>query len=665
MKRIINILIIIFIFSPCILKAQDDTPCEKIKNKKATKLYDQAVSEYNKKMFPNASKLLHDAINMENEYVDAYFLLGMINVRKTGEGDEAVFNARAAMKYFRQVIKLCPNYENPYSWFYLGELYYGIEKYDSAAICYNKFLDAAEKADKIVKPADFDKASSMEKFAKDYSEVTSKSVPFNPHPVKGICTKLDEYLAIISADNEIALFTRKDSMPPKVGAIAMDAGFKEKFIMSTRYGGEFDRGKPLPSPFNKFDNEGGPTLSIDNKLLIYTVSKMVGGYLNTDLYYSEFIDGKWTEIKSMGPKINSPDSWESQPSLSSDGKTLYFASNRRGGFGGIDIWKSIKDQNGEWGMPVNLGKTINTAGDEKSPFIHPDNKTLYFSSTGLPGLGGYDIFFAKMDDNGKWSTPKNIGYPINSKEDDFGFFVSTDGKTGFFNSNRKGIGGVGGWDIYSFDLYEGARPEKVLFLKGDVKDETTNEPVRAKVTLKNVDTKEITEIAVDTTTGKYVAAVLFKNDYILSVKKEGYAYESKYIAREDTTFSTPAKVDMQIEPLVVGKAYEIKDIKYATASAELTETSKFILNGFIEFLTYNPELKVSIHGFTDDVGNDEYNLKLSDDRAKSVYTYLIENNIQADRLSFKGFGETQPKASNKTAEGRAKNRRTEFVIVEK
>jgi len=665
MKRILNIALIIFIFSPCLLKAQDDNPCEKIKDKKANKLYDQGMDELKKRMYPNASKIFRDVIAMEPDYTDAYFQLGLINVRKVGEEGDVVFNAKAAMKYFREVTKLCPNYENPYSWFYLGELYYGVEKYDSAAICYNKFLDAAERAEKIIKPNDYDKATEMAKYAKDYSDVTSKQVPFNPHPVRGICTKLDEYLAIISADNDIALFTRKDSMPPKVGAFATDVGFKEKFMISNKYGGEFDRGKPLPSPFNKFDNEGGPTLSIDNKLLIYTVSKMVGSYLNTDLYYSEFIDGKWTEIKSLGPKINGSDSWESQPSLSSDGKTLYFASNRRGGFGGIDIYKSTKDDNGEWGMPVNLGKTINTLGDEKSPFIHPDNRTLYFSSTGLPGLGGYDIFFAKMDDNGKWSTPKNIGYPINSKEDDFGFFVSTDGKTGYFNSNRKGIGGVGGWDIYSFDLYEGARPEKVLFVQGNVKDETTNEPVRAKVELKNVSTKQITEIPVDTATGKYVAAVLFKNDFILSVKKEGYAYESKYIAREDTAFSAPAKVDMEIQPLIVGKAYEINDIKYATASAELTENSKFILNGFIEFLTFNPELKVSIHGHTDDVGNADYNLKLSENRAKSVYTYLIENNIQADRLSYKGFGETQPKASNKTPEGRAKNRRTEFVIIEK
>jgi len=668
MNYLFSFLFLLILNSSFILNAQDENPCERIKNKKAIKLYDQAKTELKNRNKVKANQLLREAIEIESDFFDAYYLLGEMSYKRAKADMESqnISNTgsaaavKSAKKYLRKSIELCPTY-NPYAYFYLGQIYFGADQYDSAYYYFNEFTKDAEK---IKSTKDYDDAEQMAKYAKDYTNVKSKTVPFKPYPVKGISTKFDEYLAIISADNQIALFTRKDTMPAKKTVYGNDSPvFKEKFMISNFYGGEYDRGKSMPPPFNKNDNEGGATLSLQNDYLIYTVSKPIGNYLNTDLYYSKLTNGVWSEIKSLGPKINLPDSWESQPSLSSDGKTLYFASNRKGGLGGIDIYKSTRDDSGEWGMPVNLGPTINTMGDEKSPFIHTDNITLYFSSSGLPGLGGYDIFYCKQDANGKFFKPKNIGYPINSEGDDIGFFVSTDGKKGFFCTNRKGLIGMGGWDVFSFDLYEEARPEAVLLVAGSVKDETTNEFVRAKVELKNVETKQITEIDVDTLTGKYITAVLFKNDFVLSVKKEGYAYESKYIAKDDTTFASPSKVDMDIQPLVLGKAYELKDIKYGINSAELTDNSKTILNDFIEFLTNNPELKVAIHGHTDDVGDDQTNLKLSDDRAKSVYEYLINNNIASSRLSYKGFGETMPIATNKTAAGRAKNRRTEFVII--
>ena len=276
---------------------------------------------------------------------------------------------------------------------------------------------------------------------------------------------------------------------------------------------------------------------------------------------------------------------------------------------------------------------------------------------------GLRRFYSRLQEDGSWTKPKNLGYPINTDHDDSGFLVSTDGKTGYFATNK--LNGPGGYDIYSFELYKEARPQAVLFMKGEVKQEESKDPVNARVELKNVVTKKVIEIPVDSNSGKYVLAVPFRNDYILTVKKQDYAYESKYIAKADSSFEEPVKVDFDIKPIEVGKSYRLNDVYFATNSFDLNDESRMVLDGFIGFLNENPTIKASIEGHTDDVGNDEDNLVLSDNRAKAVYDYLVANKIDAGRLSYKGFGETKSVASNYTAEGRAKNRRTEFVIREK
>ena len=184
-----------------------------------------------------------------------------------------------------------------------------------------------------------------------------------------------------------------------------------------------------------------------------------------------------------------------------------------------------------------MGPNINSPGNEKSPFIHPDGKTLYFASDGWMGLGGYDIFYSRLNDDGTWSTPVNLGYPINTPDDEVGFLVSTDGTHGYFASNK--YNGKGGWDLYSFDLYKDAQPEKVLFLKGTVKSETEVESPRAKIELKNVETKGISEIPLDSNTGNYVAVAPFNTDYVMTVKRPGFVDETRYISRIDSTFKTP------------------------------------------------------------------------------------------------------------------------------
>jgi outer membrane protein OmpA-like peptidoglycan-associated protein len=267
-----------------------------------------------------------------------------------------------------------------------------------------------------------------------------------------------------------------------------------------------------------------------------------------------------------------------------------------------------------------------------------------------------------MDSTGHWTKPKNLGYPINTEEDEVGFFVSTDGKTGYFSSNRLGRGD---YDIYSFELYPEVRPEKVLFVSGRVMDEEDNEPVNAIIELENTVTKAVTRVKVDSVTGKYASVVRFDNDYLLTVKKEGYAFQSSYISSKDSTFEEPARVDLPVKRVEVGGQYRLNDILFATNSSEINDTIKVVLDNFSKFLLEYPNLKVSINGHTDNVGDPKSNLALSESRARTVYQYLQSKSIAASRLSYKGFGETQPVTGNDSEAGRARNRRTVFVVMSK
>ena len=648
------IFIIFHLLSASYILAQDS--CKVILNKKTEQTYREALDSFKRKNYAQASILLKNVLRSSTECVDAYYLLGLINVKR------AEPNLKEAERNFKKVIELCPDYDI-YSHYYLGEIYYGQENFELAVNHLDKFLKEVEK---IKSDEDYNRANDLLRYSKFYLEITKNPVPFEPSVVEGISTVENEYLPILSPDNQLALFTREKKLLPDRNSLVSDTRTMEKFMFSTRGSdGKFTEGEEMPEPFNINEHEGGASLTADNNTLYYTVCKYdkVKKYLNCDIYCSENINGEWTPVKSVSNKINLEMSWESQPSISADGKTLYFVSDRSGGYGDYDIYRSIKSGNGEWGTPINLGALINSTGNEKSPFIHPDGLTLYFSSDGWLGMGGYDVFYSRLSENGSWLKAKNIGYPINSPEDELGFFVSMEGEYGYFASNK--FNGKGGWDLYSFELYEGARPEKVLFIKGTVSAEYMAEPIKARLELKNIEIRKISEIPLDTMTGNYVAVTPFNSDFIMTVKKEGYVYESKYLARTDSSFKTPATVDLEIKPIELNKSYRINDIYFAFNSFELSSESKAVLDQLIEFLTENPGIFIEIQGHTDNIGNDANNLKLSEERAKSVYNYLIFKEISQQRLTYKGFGKTLPVAGNDTEEGRAKNRRTVFVITRK
>ena len=493
------------------------------------------------------------------------------------------------------------------------------------------------------------------------SDIINNPVEYNPQIISGISTEYDEYLPAISPDQDYILFTRRYL---KKGIDIITPTFQEEFMISKQNSFTFDEVNPLPKPFNVEDNEGGGTLSINNNLLFFTkCSKISGNYNNCDIYFSEKIDGIWGDIESLSDKICPKYSWESQPSLSSDGKTLFFASDRDGGYGGIDLYKITKNYLGFWGEPVNLGPNINSQNNEKSPFIHPDGKTLYFASDNFPSLGGYDIFIFKKDSLNKWQKSKNVGYPINTSYNEISLFVTTDGKKAIFASNN--LEGIGGWDMYYFDLYDDIKPERVLFLKGDIYDEQGEIINDIEIEIKNLKTQEIKKIKVNG--GNYAAALTLSqyDDVLITIKKKGYAFNSQYISYDDTSFHSPKKLDFEIKDIEEGESFVLDNIYFDLDSYSINEITKKIVFEFADYLKLNSGLIISIDGYTDDIGEIDYNLKLSENRALAVYNELIKNGIPASRLSYKGYGESKPKNANLNEEQRKINRRTEFLVKKK
>ncbi len=668
-----SILFIALLCFTILSRAQDEEkPCQEIDDKKALKAYQQGIDKKYKK--EERLTFLKQAMDMEPDYVDANFAYAQERIRTLIYEDKPF---KPVQPYLEKVVEICPKYHSdPY--YFLGFIAYEESKWEDAVKYLKQFQNFKSDDDKKFSKdyeAYLSQTKQMIRYAKLYSEIFTHPVPFDPNPVTGISTEKDEYLPMISADDDQMLFTRKQPYVNKDLGYTPEDNEIEVFSYSTRNAttGQFDKGKRMPYPFNKTGGEGGATMSIDNKHLYFTVCKQEGGAMvNCDIYYSDKINGEWTEAKKV-EGINDPERWDSQPTIASDGKTLYFASDRKGGRGGVDLYVTVKDAaTGLWSKPENLGPVINTPGDEKTPFIHSDFETIYFSSDGQPGVGGFDIFFSRKDSLGKWTEPKNIGVPINTKGDDLGFFVSTDGRLGYFASNEparvKGKS-MGKYDIYSFELYKEARPEAVAFFKGQVEDVSKGQNKGGfSVEVTDAVTKKVTEGMVDSATGNYAVVVNTKqkNDLILTIKKKDYAFSSRLIPKDSIKGAKPVTINIDVDTIKVGKAYTLNNIYFQTNSAKLDPRSLIVIQEFAEFLKVNPKIKIEIYGHTDNVGNPANNMALSTDRAFSVREKLLEFGVDEKRLiAFKGFGSTKPIADNSSETGRAKNRRTEFAIVGK
>ena len=625
--------------------------------------------------FSEAITLAPENAMVYYEYAMFAYTMGLKNYDEQPNPAMGDRNFVKAEEMFQTALEHCSDYHANCS-YYLGVINY--TQLDKAeAMKWFEAFKNFKHSDNSRYPEDYAKkmgdVNEVLKDSKAEQEVLAIEVPFSPSIVKNVSSDKDEYFPMISPDNELIFYTRKLDRA-NLGDIR--SNIVEEFTFSKRSDvkSAFNYGEPLKHPFNtgEFTNYGAATLSVDNKEMIICACKkeIVYGqeYLNCDLYTAQYQrsgeggnDFVWSKLVNMGAGINTKDGWEAQPSLSADGNTLFYTVARPTSRDN-DIYIVKRKEDGTWGDARPFDE-INTDGKDKSPFLHQDSETLYFvSSTSdtRKGVGGLDIFYMR-EENGKWSEPKNIGYPINSKEDEIGLFVSTDGNLAYYSS-RVG----GNWNIYSFELYEEARPKAVHILKGELKDENGNPVTDAAIEISYSGSDEVTKIKVNGDDGKYAAVVKTetKQDVMVTVKKENHAFDSKLISKE--SFETDALVirgnDLNVKELKLGESYTINDILYTTNSAILNDKSKFILKGFARYLKDNPSIQLTIQGHTDDIGEDNQNRTLSENRATIVKDYLISQGIQANRLASKGFGETQPKVENTSETNRAMNRRTDFII---
>ncbi|MBS1652452.1 MAG: OmpA family protein [Bacteroidetes bacterium] len=669
--RFTTILFLLFSITRSISQTEETSKyCNDNIDKKALKLYEKAKDKKKYKKEERV-KMLMEALQIEPDFAEANLYLAQeFIVRCKLEN----LSFKGTIPYFYKSIASCSQiHSSPY--YYIGFYYYEEQKNDSAVKYLKKFTafkDPDEK--KFDKDYEFEigQAKQMIKSAKKENELR-KNVPFNPMVVKGVSTERDEYLAYISPDDRDCFFVRRLPVKDMNKVYTSDAE-RETFMIAKRdKTGKFNSGTPMPPPFNTTDdNQGGCSISIDNKHLYFAMQKMEGGLQpNIDLYVSDFDGENWSDIRKLSPNVNHPKYWDSQPSIASDGLTLYFASDRPGGYGGIDLYVTTKDtKTGQWSAPKNLGPNINTKGDEKTPFIHSDSETLYFSSNGHYGFGAYDIFYVRKNDKGEWEEPTNIGSPINGATDDTGFFVSGDAKTGYFFSFDEGKvrgKGIGRYDLYSFDLYPEARPQEVALVSGKIIDEKGEAVTGAEVEVKYADSKTTSKALVDSLTGEYMAAINLKKktDVLISVKKDSVAFNSKIISTNGMAFNKPIdEIKINVSKIEKGKTFLMENIYYQTNSAEIKPESRVVIQAFADYLKENSNIIIQIQGHTDNVGNPKDNDALSNNRAYSVKIMLEEMGISGKRVTARGFGDTQPIAPNNTEAGRAKNRRTEFKITD-
>ena len=620
-------------------------------SKKAAKSYEQARIYLSIRNYELAEEELLNAIKIDPRFIEAYLILGDLysDIGKTND----------AIRYYNSAIKINPG-------FFPDMLYIVAVKGLSAG----NYEEARSHLLNYLKyPESSDKKGSVEKMLKtcDFAiDAMQNPVSFKPVNLgTDINSQYPEYFPCLTVDDKTLLYTRKivDNETKRV---------HEDFYISEYKDGQWTKSRNIGSPINTLFNEGAPTLSADGRILVFTACEYYGdygpernGYGSCDLFFTQKIGDVWTKPRNMGPPINTAN-WETQPSYSSDGKTLYFIRGHRGRSKekGQDIYVTEVGEDGYWKEPVKLSDKINTDGTEESVFIHPDGQTLYFSSDGHPGMGGLDLFVSRKDENGEWGEPVNLGYPVNTWNDENSLMVSGDGKLAYFASDREG--GYGDLDLYYFELDEKFRPQPLTYMKGKVYDEETLVPLSAKFELIDLRSGNvIVESISDRIMGEFLISIPTNRNYALNVSKEGYLFYSENFKLEgEYSDIEPFLKNVPLHPVKIGEKVVLRNIFFETDKYDLKTESRIELNKLIAFLERNPSMTIEIGGHTDNVGGKEYNQTLSDNRAKAVHDYLINNGINRGRMTYKGYGLDVPVDTNDTAEGRANNRRTEFKVTD-
>ncbi len=615
-------------------------------NKKAIASYLEGRKYLDVRNYEKAEDKFQDALSKDPGFIEAHTLMGTVYMEQD--------KLKEAIESFKKA--LSPYFVSNYS--QLGELQFYAGSYSDAKVTLEKYLsfprinpNTKEKAEFLLKCAKFGEAQLA-------SPQAIKPVNMGSN----INSENSEYLPSISADMKYFMFTRQFVNQKNCGV--QDG--QEDFYISTD-------GKPAVPllELNSKCNEGAPALSVAGDFMFFAAcgeqdNSYMGnnnGYGSCDIFYSQKVNGKWTRPVNVGPPINTAN-WETQPSFSSDGKTLYFIRGSTRNYVG-DIYYSEIGEDGKFQEPVRLGNTVNTDKNEQSVFIHPDNNTLYFTSNGRVGMGKTDIYLSRRQADGSWGEAINLGYPINTVDQEFKLVVGPESKYGYFSSEREG--GFGNSDIYQFELPESVRPEKITYVKGHTFNAKTKEAIDASFELIDLESQQSVTKSFSNNKGEFLVTLTSNHNYLVNVSKPGYLFYSDNFSLKDkeADYNKPYQLEIPLQPIDTG-IIELKNIFFDVNKWDLKNESKAELQKIIAFLKINTTLKIEFSGHTDNSGDKAFNKTLSNNRAKAIYDYVIDKGgIPAARLSYKGYGDTKPKAPNDTPENKAKNRRTELKVLSK
>ena len=604
-------------------------------NSKAQQQYTAANRHLRLLDYNKALTALEAAVAVDPTFATAYQQIGDIHRKQE--------NYAAAVKAYEQVLALDPSLTR-LTYFGLGESYLFSGKYQEASLALQQYAQSPNLSDKS--------KSLVKKYLQDIEfSLSALQKPTEVQLIRmpsSINSSDNEYFPKLTADNKKIIFTRKTNN-------------QENFFESDFDGETWSEARKLIGQVNsEAYNEGAHCISPDGKYLFFTGCNWPQGLGSCDIYVSKKENDRWSEPFNLGAPLNSK-GWEAQPAISADGKTLYFVSNRPGGYGGYDIWKSTLKEDGSWSPAVNLGPEINTPYDESSPYIHADNKTLYFSSNGWPGFGQYDIFLSQLNEQGKWSTPQNLGRDINNYRNQTSLYVSMNGSYGVLSAEDE----YRNQDLYSFTLASAIRPQPVAYIRGNIRDAISGAGITAQIQVTNTATNQLVfEDWNDVQDASFLATLPLGANYAVHIQKPGYLfYSEQYDLQLESLKDEEFYREVKLSPIAIGTSAALRNVYFNSNEANLLPASLNELQKLVQFLKLNPQVSIELSGHTDHTGSPKHNLELSLKRAQAVQRYLIEQQIPAARIQAQGYAATQPLASNETEDGKRMNRRTEFKIL--
>ncbi|MEK6782462.1 MAG: OmpA family protein [Bacteroidota bacterium] len=603
----------------------------------------------------DARDLMIIAANFDTANIKANFHAGHYHLETIGKD--------LAAKYFLRISRQDPDYRFDLDFWIGKSFHYGLE-FDKAIKYYTQYRD------KLISQPNYqgkDKVDRIEVERKIQECINGKEFVANPKKFsiinlgREINSEFEDYAPVLNESEDEIIFTTRRRDGNLNENVYEDNKPYEDIFYATKSKGKWSKARNIGAIVNTKFNNSNAAISADGKTLY-----LYNDEGNGDIYISKRLaDGTW-DVPSAMPGIINSSYREESVSVTRDGNTIYFSSERPGGLGGSDIYECTKDDNGAWAKVRNLGPGINTDHNDDNPFIDYEGKTLYFSSRGWKGMGGYDIFKTTILDATKnqWSEPENLGYPINTPDDDIQFVSTKDGKQSYYASVRDD--GIGYEDIYIITIPEDSKKAELQPFKYiiNIVDAQSKAPVDARVKLQGL--KDNVALGFSPNgIGSYVFSIkeTSSREYRLSVEKEGYVFQNQSIKIEGTSAQTKT-LTVEMQKLKVGVSSVLRNIYFDFAKATFKQESYNELNKLETMLTQNAGLQIEISGHTDSVGPNEYNKQLSQRRANAVKNFLTSKGIDTRRIKAMGYGEDKPLASNDdNAEGREINRRVEFKVL--